>query len=176
MRDQVKEVQALTENHGEALLGASDRLAQLETEIRDLEGLVDAVQGIAAKQLKLLSSVIGQGARKAPVVGNTSKKSSSSTVGENKIKKKSSVTGVVKGDKPLTANDEVSNSGKDEWGRAVVAQSLRNKKEQEEKKVGNEKSGVGAARAEEKPPAEVTSIDDGGQMKLNDDGSVSFSF
>ena len=181
MRDQVKEVQALTETHGEALLGASDKLARLESEVRGLEELVDAVQGIAAKQFRLLSSVIGQGARKAPIVGNSSKKSSieSTFVDE---KNKTPVIAVGKGDNALQATQEEaeikekSNSGRDEWGRAVMAQSLRNEKEEEEGKVSNEKSGAGAMVLEERPSAAVNSINDGRKMEVNDDGSVSFSF
>ncbi|KAL4539468.1 hypothetical protein Ndes2437B_g02160 [Nannochloris sp. 'desiccata'] len=183
MRAQVKEVQALTETHGEALLGANDKLAQLENEIRGLEELVDAVQGIAAKQFRLLSSLVGQGASKAPGVGNTSKKSShSGSDNKKKIKSRNKpVAAVVKGDRPLAAKQgeagqEVSDSAKDEWGRAVMAQSLRNKKDEEEVKIGNDKSGAGAVVVAETPPATAISIDDKRQMKHHDDGSVSFSF
>jgi hypothetical protein len=176
MREQVKELQALTDNHSEALLGAGARLAQIDNQVKGLEELVDAVQGIAAKQFRLIASVVGQGSKTVQAVGGSTSK-------KNSFEKKSSKGGdsraapaAVEEKAPLAANQqqgEVDRNAKDEWGRAVTAQSLQNKREEEEQEIS---SSAVAATIEEPTPVAQISIDDGRKMKLNEDGSVSFSF
>jgi hypothetical protein len=176
LRDQVKEIQALTETHNELLLGAGDKLAQVEGQVRGLEELVDAVQGIAAKQFRLIASVVGQGSKTVARVGgtSTSKKTGSSKSRYEINKKNEPATATVSELKePPLAAATTRGSGKDEWGRAVTSQSLQSKKEEEKER----ESEVAAVEEEEEtPPVAVISIDDGRHMQLNDDGSVSFTF
>jgi hypothetical protein len=179
MRDQVKEIQALTETHGEALLGAGEKLSQLESEVRGLEELIDAVQGIAAKQFRLIASVVGQGSQqKAPIAGNTSKASGTKKKVGHKIPPATAAAAPLAAKHPQQKEEVAKKSdktGRDEWGRVTArTQSLQIEKEGEkEEEVA---SAAAILEAAETAPVAAISIDDGRQMKLNEDGSVSFSF
>ena len=175
LRAQVKDIQASTENHSEVLLGAGAKLTQIENEVRGLEELVDAVQGIAAKQFRLISSVIGQPKNKVSVGGSTSKKSRPSSVEKNSAAK-AKVDSTPLAAKQHQKQEEVTQSGngKDEWGRAVTAaQSVQKKEKEVEQQQTSGSGNFGAMAVEE---AGASSADGDKQMKINDDGSVSFSF
>jgi hypothetical protein len=155
VRGEVKKVSATAAAQGEALFGASARLDKLESDVKDVEGLVEAVQGLAAKQFDLLMTVIGQ--QKKAKAGAAGKKATTTAMAT-----KAPV-------KPVTpvkaARSDANGAAKDEWGREVSMKAALRREE------GGEGGSNGAAPAV--PVAEGAGAT---AAKQNDDGSVSFSF
>ena len=194
--DQLKQTQAASTAQGEALLGAGGKLQQLEDDVRAVEDLVGGVQGLAAKQFTLLLSVIDQQKRMQSTSSSSSTTSTSSSVGgvkktvraavsssssspspsppqiEKKKESNSNTSSVSAAAPPIAApspstHDTISSDGTDEWGRSVKVQAVQQEETWETKKVEENKNSNDDEEGEEKQNSNV---------KLNDDGSVSFSF
>ena len=58
VRNEIKQLQMVVSEHGEALIAAALKLEQLDNNVTDVEGLIGAVQGLTTKQFELLQAVI----------------------------------------------------------------------------------------------------------------------
>lgn len=171
VKDQVKEAQAAVGAQGEVVLGATAKLQQLQEDVRAIEELVDAMQGLAAKQFSLLTAVIQQ-QKKA---GQSNEKIPQKK--ENKVPVAPKMTPTVsrsqqeaapgvgsQREPPKTQVNGDVGSQTDEWGRAVIS---RPASQQHEQVHNSSEKSSGAADKETTASS---------QVHLNEDGSVSYSF
>ena len=182
VKDQVKAAQAATASQSETVIGATMRLQQLESDVRTVEELVDAMQGLAAKQFDLLLAVIeqqkktSQGAgKKAPQKKDNGNKMSSQLPKSIKVQRTDAAPSYARSqyNPPLNIKNkqsdvEGSNKQIDEWGRKVSGANIPLQQQEKEAVLSSEKTS--GSRGEDKEK------EGGKKVHLNEDGSVSYSF
>jgi hypothetical protein len=199
MRDQVKMLQTSSVQQGEALLAAALKLEQLDDDVRDVETLVEAVQGLAAKQFGLIQTLaariqsVQQGhvqsetptaVKRPPTQRFNAAESTSKTTGHMKEvnlsptgRKSRETHGVRTRDlttassPPLTKHDAMT----DEWGRKMVGIKGGKEVEFRSKDCGDENGTRQLARKSLDDAGEIAPHENVGKQ-VNDDGSVLFSF
>lgn len=206
VRTALKALEAGAGQQGAVLQGAALRLDKVEQDVQDVEALVAAMQQVSAKQFTLLTQVItsqaqqqGRGkktnsanasqAKPAVVVedGNKAIASRPQGAGEGLVwSRKKEATGV---------NGGVASGGVDEWGRQrrvqTPATEVAKVEEQPSEPADSAVEGGGTGNEGRlgrsvklkltggTPPEggwEAGTLGEGVDMKVNDDGSVSFSF